>query len=110
MHKSWKRGLLHTDFDGSVFLETIRKLNEIIENYKKAVNAGNPLANKLEQSIISNLPDGYLQTRLVNINAKSLRNMYFQRKGHKLKQWRDFCEWIKEIPHGDLITSGGEDE
>ena len=91
MHRSWKRGLFQDDFEGAVFLETIRKLNEIIEDYRKAMSEGNPLASMLEQSIISNLPDGYLQTRLVNINAKSLRNMYFQRKDHKLSQWRDFC-------------------
>ena len=105
MHRSWKRGLFQDDFERAVFLETIRKLNEIIEDYRKAVSEGNPLASMLEQSIISNLPDGYLQTRMVNVNAKSLRNMYFQRRDHKLSQWRDFCTWIKELPHGDLITS-----
>ena len=105
MHRSWKRGLFQDDFERAVFLETIRKLNEIIEDYRKAVSEGNPLASMLEQSIISNLPDGYLQTRMVNVNAKSLRNMYFERRDHKLSQWRDFCTWIKELPHGDLITS-----
>lgn len=110
MHRSWKRGIFQDDFDGPVFLETIRKLNEIIEDYRKAASAGNPLASMLEQSIISNLPDGYLQTRLVNINAKSLRNMYFQRKDHKLSQWRKFCEWIRELPYGRLITGEKQDD
>ena len=45
---------------------------------------------------------------LDNINAKSLRNMYFQRKDHKLSQWREFCEWIKELPYGRLITAERE--
>ena len=78
MHRSWKRGLFQDDFEGAVFLETIRKLNEIIEDYRKAVSEGNPLASMLEQSIISNLPDGYLQTRMVNINAKSLETCTFK--------------------------------
>ena len=25
--------------------------------------------------------------------------------GMMLSQWREFCTWIKELPHGDLITS-----
>lgn len=35
---------------------------------------------------------------------KSLRNIYRQRKDHKLAEWKDFCAWLKTIPHGNLIT------
>ena len=106
MHKSWKQGLHKNDFDGPVFLETVRKLNEIIADYDKTLKEGNPLASVLERSIITNLPDGYLQTRMVNVNAKCLRNIYAQRKCHKLRQWRDFCVFIESLPYGRLITKG----
>lgn len=104
MHKSWKNGLTQEMFETPIFQDTLNNLNNSIREYNSPIVK--PDRKKyLETLIIGNLPDGYLQTRLVNINAKSLRNMYFQRKDHKLSQWREFCEWIKELPHGDLITA-----
>ena len=107
MHKSWKNGLTHEMFETPIFVETLDNINELITEYNQDTTS---TARKgyLQECIIGNLPDGYLQTRLVNINAKSLRNMYFQRRDHKLSQWREFCAWIKELPHGDLITSERE--
>ena len=105
MHKSWKNGLTQEMFEYPVFKDTLDAINDAIREY------GSPIVTAdrkqfLEKVIVNNLPDGYLQTRLLNVNAKCLRNMYFQRRDHKLKQWRDFCDWIKtELPYGDLITA-----
>ena len=105
MHKSWKNGLTQEMFEYPVFQSTLDALNDAIREY------GSPIVTAdrkqfLEKVIVNNLPDGYLQTRLLNVNAKCLRNMYFQRREHKLKQWRDFCAWIKtELPYGELITA-----
>ena len=105
MHKSWKNGLTQEMFEYPVFQDTLDALNDVIREY------GSPLVTAdwkkfLEKVIANNMPDGYLQTRLLNVNAKCLRNMYFQRRDHKLKQWRDFCDWIKtELPYGELITA-----
>ena len=110
MHKSWKNGLTQEMFECPVFQSTLDALNDAIREY------GSPIVTAdrkqfLEKVIVNNLPDGYLQTRLLNVNAKCLRNMYFQRREHKLKQWRDFCAWIKtELPYGDLITAEREKE
>ena len=104
MHKSWKNGLTHEMFETPIFQDTLNNINKFITEYNQDTTSTARKAY-LQECIIGNLPDGYLQTRMVNINAKSLRNMYFQRKDHKLSQWRDFCLWIKELPHGDLITS-----
>lgn len=104
MHKSWKNGLTQEMFETPIFQDTLNNLNNSIREYNSPIVK--PDRKKyLETLIIGNLPDGYLQTRLLNVNAKCLRNMYFQRRDHKLKQWRDFCDWIKELPYGDLITA-----
>ena len=90
-------------FEQPVYHETLDRLNANIREYLSDLTK--PERKKaLFGVIIGNLPDGYLQTRMVNVNAKTLRNMYLQRKNHKLEEWRDFCAWIKTIPHGDLIT------
>lgn len=99
MFKMWKGGLTQEDFEHPVYEETLERLNKSIKEY----NETNEEA--LFTEIISNLPDSFLQTRLININAKSLRNIYMQRRHHKLKEWRDFCEFIKTLRQGDLITN-----
>ena len=51
------------------------------------------------------LPDGWLQTRTVTLNYENLRNIYFQRRHHKLTEWHQFCKWIEDLPYSaDLIT------
>ena len=110
MHKSWKNGLTQEMFETPIFQDTLNNLNNSIREYNSPIVK--PDRKKyLETLIIGNLPDAYLQTRLLNVNAKCLRNMYFQRRDHKLKQWRDFCAWIKtELQYGDLITAEREKE
>lgn len=98
MFRMWKGGIKQEDFEHPIYEETLKRLNEDIE--KQIENNDKDLFYE----IINNLPDGYLQTRLVNINAKSLRNIYQQRAHHKLKEWREFCKFIETLPHGSLIT------
>ena len=109
MHKSWKNGLTQEMFETPIFQDTLNNLNKFIDEYNAEKTTTERKAY-LQDLIIGNLPDAYLQTRLVNVNAKCLRNMYLQRREHKLKQWRDFCAWIKELPYGDLITAEKEKE
>ena len=54
--------------------------------------------------MIQLLPSSYNQTRNVMLNYEVLANIYRQRKGHKLDEWRRFCIWIEELPYSELIT------
>lgn len=104
MHLAWKHGVDRSDFEqsGLIFPETIDLLNQKIKEYCEEKDTAKKA--DLFNIITLNLPDGYLQTRMVNTNAKTLRNMYFQRRNHKLGEWHEFCDAIKKFPHGDLIT------
>lgn len=47
----------------------------------------------------------YEYTRIFAVNYQSLRNIYFQRKTHRLLEWHEFCKWIESLPLAkDLIT------
>jgi len=46
----------------------------------------------------ANLPDGFLQTARVTTNYRQLKTIYHQRRSHRLKEWHDFCEWVKTLP------------
>lgn len=54
--------------------------------------------------LIQLLPSSYNQTRNVMLNYEVLANVYRQRKGHKLDEWREFCKWIESLPYSELIT------
>ena len=109
MHKSWKDGLTHDMFETPVFQNTLNNINELIAEYNRDDTSTNR-KGYLQECIVGNLPDGYLQTRMVNVNAKCLRNIYAQRKCHKLSQWREFCVFIESLPYGGLITKGSFNE
>ena len=63
---------------------------------------------KYWKELIRILPEGWLQTRTVTLNYEVLRNIYFQRRYHKLSEWHQFCEWIESLPYAkELITYEG---
>lgn len=58
--------------------------------------------------MIQLLPSSYNQKRTILFNYEVLRNIYSQRKGHKLDEWNDFCDWIESLPcAADLIMVKG---
>lgn len=60
--------------------------------------------------IIQLLPSSYNQKRTVMLNYEVLANMYKSRKSHKLDEWREFCQWIEQLPYSELITGEFEYE
>lgn len=88
-----------------IWEKLIQELNNIRDLYLESETAKekNELIRKAKQL----LPEGFLQLRTVNTNYAELRNIYHQRKNHKLKEeWVDtFCKWIESLPYAkELIT------
>ena len=56
------------------------------------------------KELIRWLPESWLQTRTWTANYAILRNIYSQRKNHKLSEWHQFCKWVEKLPYAnDLI-------
>jgi len=63
------------------------------------------------EEIANELPDGFLQRRIVCTNYMTLKNIVRQRGEHRLPQWQEFCrtlraqlrypEWLEE-PSSDV--------
>lgn len=56
--------------------------------------------------MIQLLPSSYNQKRTVMLNYEVLNNIYYSRKGHKLDEWHDFCDWIEKLPYADGVIFG----
>jgi len=52
------------------------------------------------------LPESFLQLRTMDTNYAELRNIYFQRRHHRLKnEWGIIISWIESLPYAkELIT------
>lgn len=55
------------------------------------------------KELIRLLPESWLQTRTWTANYEILRNIYFQRKSHRLTEWHQFCDWIKTLPYAEEL-------
>lgn len=55
------------------------------------------------KELIRWLPESWLQMRTWTANYEVLRNIYFQRKNHKLSEWRTFCKWIEKLPYANEL-------
>lgn len=52
------------------------------------------------KELIRWLPESWLQTRTITMNYENVRNMYWQRKNHKLSEWsKSFIEWVESLPY-----------
>lgn len=95
------------DEDAYLWNEIIVKLEEFRLDYKELQKT---TKNKEEMDRLllrakRLLPEGMLQLRTIDTNYAELRNMYFQRRNHRLKEeWIDtFCKWVESLPYADEL-------
>lgn len=56
------------------------------------------------------LEESHMQKRVWMFSYQTLRRIYYQRRNHRLPQWRVFCKWIEKLPLApELIICDGED-
>lgn len=62
------------------------------------------------RALIELLPEGFNMRSTLFLNYEVLVGIYRWRKDHKLTEWHEFCEWIKnELPYSELITGAIDD-
>ena len=52
-----------------------------------------------------NLPESFLQRRIVCANYKSIRNIIIQRENHRLAEWKEFILALRELEHKELLPN-----
>ena len=91
MHTILKRPLELSDFTRPIPLQTLNRLNGLIED-------------KLFDQLNAELPNGFLQRRVVTTNYKVLRNMIEQRRNHRLAEWQTFISEVSsQVKHPELL-------
>lgn len=106
MHKLCNRPLIKHDFSFEDMHDNEYIVNAVIDNLNARIKDYQLTKNKnLWRTIIQLLPCAYNQGRTITCNYEVILNMYQQRKHHKLKEWIDFCQYMKNnLPYFDLIV------
>jgi len=65
------------------------------------------LKKKAYLDLLYNLPNGFELMAGMITNYRCLRNIYEQRRNHRLPDWHTVCDWIETLPlAGELIMPG----
>ena len=98
--------ILKEGYQPWTFKDYIESTIEMCENLRQ--DFINTKDKRYWRALIQLLPESYNQTRTWTANYAILRNIYFQRKNHKLIEWHQFCDWIKSLPCGEELITLGE--
>lgn len=111
MHRISKIGENRNNFDSHVDQRTLSILNEKIAEYNRLYSLSTPddlnirqereeLLKEAYLDILMNVPAGLKLTARISTNYRQLKTIYYQRKNHRLPEWRKFCNWMEtELPH-----------
>ena len=58
--------------------------------------------------VLYNNPAGFKLTAGMTTNYQQLKTIYYQRKAHRLPEWREFCAWIETLPMFKELCLGGD--
>ena len=93
VHTLSKRGPLPEDFEEGTHWRVIDAFTDVWLSAKGDINV-----------LKMNLPEGFLQRRMVCLNYKVLRNIIAQREGHRLKWWGIFIdEVLSQVQHPEYL-------
>ena len=81
-----------------IMKEKVAEYNRIAEVNADADRNPEILKRKYLEILYTN-PAGFTLTARMTTNYRCLRNIYMQRKDHRLPEWRAFCKWIETLPY-----------
>ena len=80
-----------------IMKDKVKQYNNEIDKEKK---------EKLYLEILYSNPCGFKLTAGMTTNYQQLKTIYYQRKNHRLPEWRTFCKWIETLPYFKEICLG----
>jgi hypothetical protein len=92
MHTGVKKPLEQSDFKYNIDERIMTVLNEYVDK-KDLIKLKNAM------------PEGFLQTRVIQLNYKTIRNMILQRLDHRLEEWlQEFLlPVLAQLDHPELL-------
>lgn len=91
-----------------IMKEKVKGYNNIIQSLEDVKDSAqhellNDIAKRKYLEILYSNPAGFTLTARMTTNYRCLRNIYMQRKDHRLPEWRAFCRWIETLPYAQEL-------
>lgn len=86
------------------------QINSIKLKDKELEKKRKNLLAELYLKILYSNPAGFKITARMTTNYRCLRNIYIQRRNHRLPEWRAFCKWIETLPYADIFLTNINEE
>lgn len=91
-----------------IMKEKLEEYNHYCEEFKDA-DIGS-VADKVKKikylELLYSNPCGFKLTARMTTNYQQLKTIYFQRKDHRLPEWKVFCSFIKTLPMFEELVLG----
>ena len=86
----------------------------ILDRYQQLLNSYNYYEEhndkegkqQLWRTLVASLPCGFVLGATMTTNYRQLKTIYHQRKNHKLKEWKCFCNWCETLPYFNELMLG----
>lgn len=82
-----------------VWIDTILNLSKMVQLYNDIEDKSTEDAKEMYLQILYNTPSGFELTARLTTNYRALKTIYYQRKHHRLPEWREFCKWVETLPY-----------
>lgn len=90
---------LDTCFDDHVDWRCKAVIRELVNKYNDETDPEKK--KEIYLKLLYSCPTGLKLTARVTTNYRCLRNIYKQRKAHRLPEWRIFCKWMELLPQAE---------
>lgn len=78
----------------------IDRYQQLLDMYNRSINEmNNEEKTALWRTLVASLPSGFVLGATMTTNYRQLKNIYHQRKNHRLSEWHDFCSWCEQLPY-----------
>lgn len=75
----------------------IKVLEELVDEYNALPEFDESKKSKW-RTLVATLPCGFCLGATMTTNYQQLKTMYYQRRTHKLEEWKIFCAWCETLP------------
>lgn len=86
-----------------IMKEKVERYNYLLSRKPEGSESYNENLKRLYLELLYSNPQGFKLTAGMVTNYRCLRNIYRQRKDHRLPEWRAFCDWVETLPMADEL-------
>lgn len=83
----------------AIMKEKVNEYNEQLPSITDDIDEFEKNRKEKYLEILYSNPCGFQLTARMTTNYRQLKTIYYQRRNHRLPEWREFCAWCETLPY-----------